>query len=173
MKKNFINERIKALRKHLKMNQAEFGARIGLKQGAISRVEQEGVPVTEQNIKLICEKFDVRREWLVDGTGEMLQETEDTLFASFAQRHNLTEQEQKVARYLLRLTSEEREAILRHILAIADTMRQEAPPADTPPAEAREETIDEKVAAYRAELEAEEKAEEKSLALPDTEEKRA
>lgn len=130
MKKKFINDRIKALRKSLKLNQTEFGERIGLKAGAIGKMEKEGGTVIEQNIKLICEKFHVRREWLVDGTGEMLQETEDTLFASFAQRHNFTEQEQKVARYLLRLTSEERAAILRHILAIADIMRQKAPPAD-------------------------------------------
>ncbi|MBO5588303.1 MAG: helix-turn-helix transcriptional regulator, partial [Anaerovibrio sp.] len=69
MEKNFINAQIKTLRKALKLNQADFGERIGLKNGAISKMEQEGSTVTDQNIKLICEKFNVRREWLTEGTG--------------------------------------------------------------------------------------------------------
>lgn len=66
-----INNRIRTLRKKLRLNQAEFGERIGLKNGAISWMEKEGNNVTDQNIQLICEKFQVRREWLVDGIGEM------------------------------------------------------------------------------------------------------
>lgn len=69
-----INNRIRTLRKKLRLNQAEFGERIGLKNGAISWMEKEGNNVTDQNIQLICEKFQVRREWLVDGTGEMFAE---------------------------------------------------------------------------------------------------
>lgn len=69
-----INNRIRTLRKKLHLNQAEFGERIGLKNGAISWMEKEGNNVTDQNIQLICEKFQVRRDWLVDGTGEMFAE---------------------------------------------------------------------------------------------------
>ena len=161
MEKNFINEQIKTLRKSLKLNQMEFGERIGLKQGAISKIEQGGSAVTEQNIKLICEKFNVRREWLTEGTGEMLQVTEDTLFSAFARRYQLTKAEQNVARYLLQLSTEERQSILQHILSIADAARSASESAST---------IDEKVEAYRAELEAEEKAKERSSASPDAEE---
>lgn len=66
-----INARIKQLRKKKKLNQTEFGSVIGLKNSAISKMEQEGSVVVDQNIQLICEKFQVRRDWLVDGTGEM------------------------------------------------------------------------------------------------------
>ena len=66
-----INARIKQLRKKKKLNQTEFGSVIGLKNSAISKMEQEGSVVVDQNIQLICEKFQVRREWLVDGIGEM------------------------------------------------------------------------------------------------------
>ena len=69
-----INDRIKLLRKKKDMNQGEFGKAIGLKQGAISKLEKPGNAVVDQNIQLICEKFQVRREWLVDGTGEMFAE---------------------------------------------------------------------------------------------------
>ena len=66
-----INARIKQLRKKKKLNQTEFGSVIGLKNSAISKIEQEGSVVVDQNIQLICEKFQVRREWLIDGIGEM------------------------------------------------------------------------------------------------------
>lgn len=69
-----INDRIKLLRKKKDMNQGEFGKAICLKQGAISKLEKPGNAVVDQNIQLICEKFQVRREWLVDGTGEMFAE---------------------------------------------------------------------------------------------------
>ena len=119
MEKNFINARIKELRKHLKLSQAEFGERIGLKNGAISWIEKEGHTVTDQNIKLICEKFNVSREWLTEGTGAMFAETEDTLFARFAKENNLNEDEQIAARYILRLSTEERAAVLKYVRELA------------------------------------------------------
>lgn len=132
MEKNFINAQIKTLRKALKLNQADFGERIGLKNGAISKMEQEGSTVTDQNIKLICEKFGVRREWLTEGTGEMLQETEDSLFAAFAERNNLSPDDQNLARYLLQLTSEERQQVITFILDMAESIRQGRPETQPP-----------------------------------------
>ncbi|MBO6202188.1 MAG: helix-turn-helix transcriptional regulator [Selenomonas sp.] len=132
MEKNFINAQIKTLRKALKLNQAAFGDRIGLKQGAISKMELDGGTVTDQNIKLICEKFNVRREWLTEGTGEMLQETEDTLFAAFAERNHLSLDDQKLARYMLQLTSEERQKVITFILGMAESIRQGRPETQPP-----------------------------------------
>ena len=132
LEKNFINAQIKTLRKALKLNQAAFGDRIGLKQGAISKMELDGGTVTDQNIKLICEKFNVRREWLTEGTGEMLQETEDTLFAAFAERNHLSLDDQKLARYMLQLTSEERQKVITFILGMAESIRQGRPETQPP-----------------------------------------
>ena len=124
MEKNFINARIKELRKSLKLNQTEFGARIGLKTSAMSKMEQEGSAITEQSITLICEKFNVRREWLTEGTGDPFLETEDSLFASFAERYSLSEDEQVLARYLLNLSAEERQWLIAHIEAASEMLRQ-------------------------------------------------
>ena len=119
MEKIFINARIRELRKHLKLNQAEFGERIGLKNGAISWIEKEGHTVTDQNIKLICEKYNVSRQWLTEGAGEMFAETEASLFARSAKENNLTEDEQIAARYILRLSPEQRAAVLHHVRELA------------------------------------------------------
>lgn len=122
MKKSFINYQIKVLRKTQKLNQAEFGDRIGLKTSAVSKMEQEGSTVTEQNIRLICEKFHVRREWLVNGEGEMYSHPEDSLFAAFAQQYKLSPSEQNVVRFFLELPESERQIMLRNITGMANAI---------------------------------------------------
>lgn len=107
-----INSRVKAIRKAKRMSQAEFGEGIGLKQGAISRIEQDGVPITEQNIAMICQKFRVRREWLETGEGEMCNDGEPGIFAEFTKEYQLSLPEQQLTRYLVHLSHTEREQIL-------------------------------------------------------------
>lgn len=122
MEKISINARIKTLRKANRFSQAGFGEAIGLKQGAVSNLEKEGNTVTEQNISLICQRFHVRREWLVDGDGEMYNHPEDSLFAAFAKQYKLNDSEQSVVRYFLELPESERQSMLRHITAMADAI---------------------------------------------------
>lgn len=149
MEKNFINTQIKALRKAKKLNQAEFGECIGLKTSAVSKMEQEGSTVTEQNIQMICQRFNVRRAWLVDGEGEMFDSPENSLFASFAKQYNLTPAEQNVTRFFLTLPPEERQQMLKYVTMLADAINGSAQDAAK---------IDAEVEAYRQELEAEQAA---------------
>lgn len=130
MEKKSINARIKEVRTSCRLKQVEFGQAIGVKDSAIGRMEQEGSNVTEQSIMLICEKFHVRREWLVDGEGEMYSHPEDSLFAAFAQQYKLTSQEQEVAKYLLGLSEGERANIMRYLQNIAAAMERGRQAAD-------------------------------------------
>ena len=66
-----IGERIKEIRKELKLNQTEFGERIGLKQTAIGMYENNLRRVGERNILLICKEFAVSETWLRTGNGQM------------------------------------------------------------------------------------------------------
>ena len=124
MKKISINARIKELRATLRYKQAEFGEQIGVKDGAVWRMEQEGSNVTEQSIMLICQKFRVRREWLIDGDGEMFLSGEPGIFAEFAKEYKLTNQEQEVAKYLLGLSEGERANIMHYLQNIAAAMER-------------------------------------------------
>lgn len=119
-----INTRIKELRKVLRYKQAEFGEQIGVKDSAVGRMEQEGSSVTEQSIMLICQKFRVRREWLVDGEGEMFVSGEPGIFAEFAREYKLSAQEQEVAKYLLGLSEGERANIMHYLQNIAAAMER-------------------------------------------------
>lgn len=71
-----MNTRIRELRKALDLSQKEFADRIGLKQNAISYMENGGSAVTEQNIKVICAQFSVNENWLRTGQGDMFIEND-------------------------------------------------------------------------------------------------
>jgi transcriptional regulator with XRE-family HTH domain len=69
-----VNERIKELRKALKMSQTEFGNKFGVGLGVIRNFEYGLTVPSEVQLNLICATFDVNREWLLYGNGEMFRE---------------------------------------------------------------------------------------------------
>ncbi len=81
-----INERIKALRKELGLNQKDFGSRIGIKANSLSDIEKGKNAVTESNIKLICEKFNLNETWLRTGEGEREAITSDSIVEDLLKR---------------------------------------------------------------------------------------
>lgn len=72
-----MNERIKELRKSLKLTQAEFGKKIGVSDAAVSKMESGINTPSEITVKLICATFHVNYLWLTEGLGPMMEE-EDT-----------------------------------------------------------------------------------------------
>ena len=66
-----MNNRVKELRKHLLITQAEFAEKIGITNSALSRIESGANILTEQNIKSIVREFGVSESWLRTGEGEM------------------------------------------------------------------------------------------------------
>jgi len=69
-----IYERIKELRKkHLKMSQEEFAARIKISRGNLSNIEIDRVNATDRVVSDICREFNVNEGWLRTGEGEMFR----------------------------------------------------------------------------------------------------
>lgn len=66
-----MNERIKLLRKALELNQTDFGARIGVKQGTVSAYESGARVPLDSVVVSICREFGVSESWLRSGEGEM------------------------------------------------------------------------------------------------------
>jgi transcriptional regulator with XRE-family HTH domain len=66
-----MRERLKRIRKELKLNQTEFARLIGLRQTALSMIEVGTTPLTGKNVKLICATFGVNEQWFRTGAGEM------------------------------------------------------------------------------------------------------
>lgn len=68
--------RIKKLRKDiLKMNQEEFGSKLGLSKSNISNIEVGRIELTDRNINAICKTFKINDGWLRNGNGEIFEES--------------------------------------------------------------------------------------------------
>lgn len=68
-----MNERIKALRSALGLNQTDFGAAIGVKQSTVTGYENGTRTPIDAVIASICREFNVSEAWLRTGEGEMFQ----------------------------------------------------------------------------------------------------
>jgi len=66
-----MNERIRLIRKALKLTQGEFSKRLGMQGASLSLIELGENALTEKNIKLVCMTFNVSEDWLRTGNGEM------------------------------------------------------------------------------------------------------
>ena len=130
-----INQRLKMLRKEMGLNQKDFGAKIGLGQGAVSWIEKDGNTVIDQNIRLICDTFNINESWLRNGEGpkeaidikkDLLDEVRDT--------YKLNSTEEQIMRIYLQLDEHSREVISGYVKKLAtaitadtdNTMRKDA-----------------------------------------------
>ena len=72
-----IGDRLKILRKELNMTQQEFADAVGIQRAAISSWEIKRTVPTTPSMSMICRQFNVSREWLETGEGEMYVPTTD------------------------------------------------------------------------------------------------
>lgn len=70
---DFVNERIKELRKALGLTQQKFADAIGVRQNTVAQYEIGRNQPIDTVITLICREFNVNEEWLRNGKGEMFQ----------------------------------------------------------------------------------------------------
>lgn len=69
-----MKDRIKAIRKHFKLTQAQFGERIGVKGNTVTTYESGDRTPSAAVADLICREFGVDLIWLETGIGEMFRE---------------------------------------------------------------------------------------------------
>lgn len=70
-----MNERIKELRRALKISQEKFGARIKISGASVSKIESGENNPSEQTLSLIISEFNVSEAWLRSGVGDMFKES--------------------------------------------------------------------------------------------------
>ena len=66
-----LKDRLKQLRKTLGLTQQAFADKLGIKRNTVGQWECGINPLTDQTIFSICREFDVNKEWLCTGEGEM------------------------------------------------------------------------------------------------------
>ena len=72
-----LKERIREIRKTLKLTQVEFGEKIGVKGNTVTNYETGLRNPTDAVLLSICREFNVNEGWLRTGEGEMFQTPDD------------------------------------------------------------------------------------------------
>lgn len=117
-----INERIKQLRKNLKLSQTAFGEKIGVSRDVINNIDRMLVEAKPLMIKHICEVFAVNREWLEHGTGEMFDESSPSIVDMLVEKYNLSDTARKILDVYITLDTDDKDAIDRFVQKVAETM---------------------------------------------------
>lgn len=115
-----INERVKLIRKNKKLSMDAFGAKIGIKRSAVSRLESGQNNASGRTIKAICREFNVREDWLLNGTGEMYED--DGSLDALIQEFGFSEREKKFTQLFLTLDETKRRAALHYLSDVIDAL---------------------------------------------------
>lgn len=106
-----MHERIKSLRRDLKMTQQEFADRLHIKRGAVANYEVGRNVPADSVIALICKEFGVSEMWLRTGEGKPYPERgrleELSYMAGRFLSSEPTEFQQRFAMMMYSLTDEE------------------------------------------------------------------
>lgn len=96
-----MNDRIKDVRKALKLTQDEFAEKLGLTRGAITNIELHKTEPKPLLINLICTTYNVNETWLRTGEGEMFAELDrDEEIAAFVSQALKSEDDNFKRRFL-------------------------------------------------------------------------
>lgn len=109
------NDRIKLLRKELKVSQTRFGEMLGVSKSVIVNLELNRVELKDMMINLICKTFNVNPLWLTEGQGEMFFDTPQAIIDDLADEFNLTELEKKIVSNFVNLSETQRKQIIETI----------------------------------------------------------
>lgn len=120
-----MNERLKAIRKELSLSQEAFGKKLGVTGAGISKIESGDRSLTEQMILAICWEFNVREEWLRNGSGEMfLDFTEDEFSKAAATLSNDAFVRSLIVEYW-KLDEDSKQLFRDFIHRLSDNMRRQ------------------------------------------------
>lgn len=126
-----MNERLKKLRKTLDLTQQEFADRLGISRGNIGSYEVGKSALSDAVISLICREFNVNKDWLRTGEGEMfIQMTRDEEIAAFVAKALRTEEDSFKKRFIAMLSALDEsdwESLEKIALLLVDKKEQDKP----------------------------------------------
>lgn len=120
-----LNERMKLIRKQLKLSQDSFGAKIGLKGSSVSYIESGRSSLTEQTILAICREFNVNENWLRIGRGDPFVEPDTFSLDEYALHNHLTALETDIIKGYMSLDGSVRESIVNMFRQVFDAHAEE------------------------------------------------
>lgn len=121
-----MKDRIKQIRKELKLTQAEFGEKIGVKGNTVTGYESGIRSPSDAIVVSICREFGVNEVWLRTGEGEPFQEEsrEEQILRAATQTVRSSNEFRKQVAFLLAQLSESDWEVLGNIYKKLDESKK-------------------------------------------------
>lgn len=104
-------DRVKDVRKTLKLTLEEFGKKVGVTKQTVSRIENGINNLTDQMVKSICREFNVNYDWLMDGEGEMFSDLPQTVLDELCSQYELDDLDRFIVELYVGLPKDVRDGI--------------------------------------------------------------
>lgn len=80
-----ISTRIRKIRKDANLSQPAFGEKLSVSKDVISNIEYDRVEPKPLLINHLCSVFNINKEWLINGTGDMYVSVEDDIYSTLGE----------------------------------------------------------------------------------------
>lgn len=118
-----MNERLRTVRAHARMNQFEFARALGIGQSTLAMMETGKREIHERHIKTICAIFCVNEHWFRTGEGEPFTEKSDNVVQFSSAHPNMSDVDKAVMEAYFSLDEEQKEAFLQYCLSVAEAWK--------------------------------------------------
>ena len=105
-----LGERVKEIRKELKLTQEEFGSKIGVQNHVIYNLEAgRNKTVNEPMLISLCAQYGINKDWLFYGKGNKYVRTKESLIDELTQKYNLNVFGKQIIQTFLEMSESERQ----------------------------------------------------------------
>lgn len=108
-------ERVREIRKSLKLTLEKFGGNLGVGKGAISAIETGARNLTEQMAISICREYNVNYDYLMNGDGEMFDTLPQTILEELCKQYDLDDLDKILIELYLEMSEAQRSALKQTI----------------------------------------------------------
>lgn len=113
-----MHERLKEIRHHFNMTQAEFAKKLGIGQSTLAMMEVSKRDLSDRHIKTICAICNVNEEWLRTGVGSMFVGETTFNLDQFVKDRGGTDLELEVVKAYFNLSKDVREAVMQQFQTV-------------------------------------------------------
>ncbi|UDN60597.1 helix-turn-helix domain-containing protein [Clostridioides sp. ES-W-0016-02] len=103
MSNETISTRIRKIRKDANLSQPAFGKKLGVSKDVISNIEYDRVEPKPLFINYMCDVFNVNKEWLINGIGDMYISLEDDILLGEAFADITMSENEKIKKIVINL----------------------------------------------------------------------
>ena len=108
-------ERVREIRKNLKLTLEEFGKNLNVQRSAISKIENGDRILTDRMIRDICREYHVNYDWLVYGDGDMFEDLSGTVLDDLCTEYDCDSTDRKIIEEYLKLDTKSRQVLKDYI----------------------------------------------------------